>query len=231
MPDAIFAPDPLQKHLHGRSVAEAAAEHVRIVLGATLAFTIVAMAEKGRIDVTPVVAAAWLALSLLAVHRVRGTRSFILWNIALLIADSALDVVVMGQHLPAGVVASGLIAPWPSGNGAEAAVIAYWVLLWGVSMPNRTLAMLIRMHPTGYRMRALLFIAVIGLHLTFVEDVVYFAILGYLPFVSAPPLDFRYLPHLGELVWTAPAVWGAAAVGAVFFVVVSAIAWRHDAGR
>jgi hypothetical protein len=209
----------------------AQSHHTRNMVRTTIAFTIVGVVDKGAFDLFVPVVVGWLALSFLAISRVRGAVSFALWNVVLLLADSVLDILAMGTHLPSWM-STPFVVPWGESSIAQLGVIAYWVLLWGIAMPNRALAMLDRIDSIGEASRVLMLLAVIGLHVTFVEDVVYFAILGYPPFVAAPPENYVYLPHLpGMPVWSATSVWIAATIGTAFFVVAMVIAILDERRR
>lgn len=198
--------------------------HLRTFLIVSLVFTIIVASGKGSLDLFLPCAIAWTLVSLVALSS-RNVLQFVGWNVALLLADSVLDIAAMGQHMPN--LEGTWIVPWAASATVQAGLIAYWVLLWGIAMPSRTLAMLDRITTAGHATKVLLFLAVIGLHLTFVEDVVYFLLLGYPPLLRIPPHNYAYLPHpLGLPQWNAYSVWTLAAFGLAFFigVVVFAIA-------
>ena len=197
-------------------------QHERTMVGTTIAFTVVAIVDKGGIDLLVPVVLGWLGFSLFASSRTRSVGSFAAWNVPLLIADSVLDIVAMGTHLPVWI-GPPVVLPWDTASwGGHIGVVAYWILLWGLAVPSRTLTMLDRLPHTAFSERAYLFVAVIGLHVLFVEDVIYFAILGYPPLVSTPPENYVYLPHPGWMPpWTASSVWVAAAIGSALYVGVT----------
>jgi hypothetical protein len=206
------------------NVAPDAAGHLRTMLIVTAAFSLVVVIGKGGFDLFVPGVIAWTALSVAITARTRGAGSFVIGNLVLLVGDSLLDIVVMGQHLPIALAAPWTIV-WGASPDPQAGVIAYWVLLWGVAMPHRTLAMLDSVPQVRPGTKIWLLIAVIGLHVCFVEDVVYFAILGYPPLVSIPPHNYEYLPHIfGMPEWSAQSVWAAAAVGTIGFAAAAAYA-------
>lgn len=195
--------------------------HLRNFAGSALAVNIIAIVNKGAIDFLMLVAVAWFAVSVTGVLRTDSAGSFVNWNVILLLSDAVLDIAVMGTHLPAWL-ADGALIPWNFDTG-RGWIIAYWVLLWGIAIPNRTLAMADRaaIPPAA---AAALVVTVIGLHITFVEDVIYFTLLGYPPLISTPPENYAYLPqYFGLGVWTAPKVWVISAIGTLAFAITSAI--------
>ncbi|MFX4301590.1 hypothetical protein ACOJUR_04830 [Alicyclobacillus tolerans] len=193
--------------------------YYRNLLGLTIAVVILNYFAKGRLDIFPIVAGVWLVLSYVLIPLSTSVARFGIFNVILLVADSILDIVAMGEHL------SNLwnklpIAPWHWGHNGEAMLITYWVLLWGAAVPNRTLAMIHFIPNAAYSRRGVwLLVGVIALHVTFVEDVIYFALLGYPPFVTRPPLDYAYLPtFIFVRHWTAWKVWLDATFGTIVFI-------------
>ncbi|WP_369047086.1 hypothetical protein [Sinomonas sp. P10A9] len=190
--------------------------HARAFLVAAGVASVLVLHAKAGLDLFVPAAVVWAAASLAAARWTRGPASFTIVNIALLVADAGLDVLAMGEHLAPGTHG---ILPWRFEDG-QGWVIAYWVALWGVAVPQRTLAML-RNGAAGQLDARLLFLAVIGLHACFVEDVVYFALLGYPPWSGPPPLGYAYLPALpGAEPWTPAGVWSVSAAATAFFIAV-----------
>lgn len=172
---------------------------------------------KGGIDLFVPTFLVWMLVSAVAARRSRGTVAFALLNVVLLVGDAGIDVLAMGQHLPDGAVG---VLPWRFG-GDQTLLIGYWIALWAIAVPQRTLAML-RRTSADPAWQTVLLVAVIGLHVGFVEDVVYFALLGFPPWQGPPPLDYRYLPTLPGLpTWTSASVWTVSAVAAAGYVLVS----------
>lgn len=198
-----------------------AVAHLRNFAACAIAVTVLAIVNKGTMDLLLLIAVGWFAVSVIAVLRTRSAGSFVKWNGILLVVDALFDIAVMGTHLPAWLP-PGALSQWNFDSG-QGWILAYWIVLWGVALPNRTLAMADQAALSPSAAIALV-IAVIGLHVTFVEDVIYFTILGYPPLVSVPPENYAYLPQLFGLgVWTAPKVWVVSTIGLLIFIVTSVV--------
>lgn len=195
--------------------------HFRNLLVGTIGSAVVVTVQKGGVDLFLPILLGWFVLSIFSIQNTHNAKNFVMWNIILIVADSILDVFAMGLHFPHWIHAP-LVLPWRSASPGQSWTIIYWIFLWGIAVPNRTLALLDRVK-LGHS-KIVLFVAVIGLHVTFVEDVIYFALLGYLPFVSTPPLNYDYLPHLFGIHWTAQYVWLMSEIGCAFYVLAAIVA-------
>jgi hypothetical protein len=184
---------------------------------------VVVIINKKGFDLFSLVFLGWMLLSFIAITKSSETKAIVVWNIILLVADSIVDIFSMGTHLPQWLQNLSIL-PFQFSSSSQIGVISYWVLLWGIALPNRTLAML-DTSSSIHLGKIALFTAVIGLHITFVEDVIYFALLGYPPFASTPPQNYSYLPHLfGIHHWTAPLVWKLSSIGCAVYVLAAVIA-------
>lgn len=190
---------------------------------------------KGRIDIFFLLIALWLFISLASTLRYYKKFShyiLVLW--LLILYDTITDIFSVATLLPDFFYSSGIakewrwIELWPEIEFWE---MMYWVPMWGIATPLRgyvlgnAVTKGIKSRKERLKANFWLFIGTVLIYQSRVEDIIYFTILGYCPFLVIPPLNWSYMPPQGF--WDNTKVLIAFWILIIAGLVIHLLVWVH----